>query len=393
MPDVKQFDNEDEWMAECVPAMAEEGREQEQAVAACMDIWREKEGQADKGALEFDMLLTKADKMADGRIRWQARANTGQWDLERERFDATFWDDVVHNFSRVQEATTKGEDVGLPVPILDIAHYSKRLPADKRNMARAGYPIKVWKDGQALMAQGYFDDTPLGKAAANAASKRPVTERRVSVGVWPDWGRVELTDDGRRIYKGGRNRAYLDHLAMTGHPIDPGTVLEVKSMTQKEDALDVLGLEAAILVDELESAATKAQPDGSIIKAEGDGGEPAAEAPAEEAPANLITLEQLQNILSQLFESFKSNLDDRLGPVEAAVGDIAAIKARVEALGASETEKVKAAVESPGGAWWDQLVKTSVQRRPVAPVENAGPEEKKVNPDDPFYRVFGNLAR
>jgi len=367
MPDVKQFDNEDDWMAECVPAMVDEGREQEQAVAACMDIWREKEGQADKGALEFDMLLTKADKMADGRIRWQARANTGQWDLEHERFDATFWDDVVHNFSRVQEATTKGEDIGLPVPILDIAHYSFRLPADKRNLARAGYPIKVWKDGQALMAQGYFDDTPLGKAAAEAASKRPVTERRVSVGVWPDWGRVELTDDGRRIYRGGRNRAYLDHLAMTGHPVDPGTVLEVKSMTQKEDALDVLGLEAASLVDELEAATTKAQPTDAVVKAEGDGGEPAAEAPADEVPQKMITLEQLQNILSQLFESFKSNLDERLGPVEAAVGDIAAIKARVDALGASETEKVKAAVESPGGMWWDQLVKASVQR-PKAPV-------------------------
>jgi len=392
MPDVKQFDDKDEWMAECVPAMVDEGREQEQAVAACMDIWREKESQADKGALEFDMLLTKADKMADGRIRWQARANTGQWDLEHERFDPSFWDDVVHNFSRVQEATTKGEDIGLPVPILDIAHYSFRLPADKRNLARAGYPIKVWKDGQALMAQGYFDDTPLGRAAAEAASKRPVTERRVSVGVWPDWGRVELTDDGRRIYRGRRNRAYLDHLAMTGHPVDPGTVLEVKSMTQKEDALDVLGLEAASLVDELEAATTKAQPADAVVKAEGDGGEPAAEAPVDEVPQKMITLEQLQNILSQLFESFKSNLDERLGPVEAAVGDIAAIKARVDALGASETEKVKAAVESPGGMWWDQLVKASVQRR-TAPVENAGPEEKKTIPDDPFYRVFGNLAR
>ena len=163
-------------------------------------------------------------------------------------------------------------------------------------------------------------------------------------------------------------------------------------MTQKQDALDVLGLEAASLVDELEAATTKAQPADAVVKAEGDGGETAAEAPAEEVPQKMITLEQLQNILSQLFESFKSNLDERLGPVEAAVGDIAAIKARVDALGASETEKVKAAVESPGGMWWDQLVKASVQRR-QAPVENAGPEEKKTTPDDPFYRVFGNLAR
>ena len=391
MPNVMDFDNEDKWMGECVPARVEEGDEEKQAVAACLNMWRKKEDQSDKGALEFDMLLTKAEKMADGRTRWQARANTGQWDLQRERFDATFWDDVVHNFSRVQEAMTKGVDVGLPVPILDIAHYSKRLPADKRNLARAGYPIKVWKDGQALMAQGYFDDTPLGKAASLAAMQRPVSERRVSIGVWPDWGRVELDENGRRIYKGGRNRAYLDHLAMTGHPIDPGTVLEVKSMTQKEDALDVLGLEAASLVDDLEAATTKAQPDGTVIKAEGESGESAAEAPAEEAPPKLITLEQLQNILAQLFESFKSNLDDRLGPVEAAVGDIAAIKARVDALGATESEKVKAAVDS-GGMWWNELVKASVQRR--EPVK-AGPEEKQSaqTSEDPFYRVFGGIAQ
>ena len=162
-------------------------------------------------------------------------------------------------------------------------------------------------------------------------------------------------------------------------------------MTQKDDALDVLGAEAQPLIDELEAATTKAQPDGTVIKAEGESGESAAEAPTEEAPPKLITLEQLQNILAQLFESFKSNLDDRLGPVEAAMGDIAAIKARVDALGATESEKVKAAVDS-GGMWWNELVKASVQRR--EPVK-AGPEEKQAaqSSEDPFYRVFGGIAQ
>jgi len=99
------------------------------------------------GAVELPMLLTKAERMNDGRIRWQARANTGEWDLEHERFDVTFWDDVLHNFSVVQEAVTKGETPELPIPILDIAHYSFRLPAEKRSFARAGYPIKLWQDG------------------------------------------------------------------------------------------------------------------------------------------------------------------------------------------------------------------------------------------------------
>ena len=242
-------------------------------------------------AVEMPMLMTKAEKMADGRIRWQARANCGKVDLEGERFDTSFWGDVTHNFNRAQEAISKGESPPdkLPVPILDIAHYSFRLAPEKRNLARAGYPIKVWVDGTALMAQGYFDDTPLGRAAAKAATTRPVSERRISIGVWPDWGRVELTEDGHRIYKGGRNRAYLDHLAITACPVDPGTVLEVKSMTQKQDAIDELGGEAAALVDELEAATTKAMPDGVVIKAEETEAQPEpqpeAKAEAEAKPA------------------------------------------------------------------------------------------------------------
>ncbi len=82
MPDIANYEEEDEWMGACVPAMIDEGREQDQAVAACMSMWREK----NFGAVELPMLLTKAEQMKDGRIRWQARANTGEWDLERERY-------------------------------------------------------------------------------------------------------------------------------------------------------------------------------------------------------------------------------------------------------------------------------------------------------------------
>jgi hypothetical protein len=44
MPDVAGFDNEDDWMAACVPERIDEGEEQEQAVAVCLNIWREREG-------------------------------------------------------------------------------------------------------------------------------------------------------------------------------------------------------------------------------------------------------------------------------------------------------------------------------------------------------------
>jgi len=370
--------------------------------------------------LSLPMVLTKARRLADGRVRWQARANTGQFDLEDERFEESFFDDLIHNAVLVQTALSKGEAPpdNLPIPILDVAHYSFKLPTEKRNLARAGWPERVWRDGQALMALGYFDDTPLGRLAAKAAMDRPIEERRISIGVWPDWGRVELTGDGKRIYKGGRNRAYLDHLAMTAHPVDPGTILEVKSMDQKTDAHDVLGDsdEAKGLIDELEAAKEKGLPDGAVIKADGEldvepqgdpepdadetvgaagagasadepdeGGQ--TDAPAGEPEPKALTQDALAAILKGLFESFGEQLDKRLEPIEALPKALEALEAQVEALGATEGEKVKAAVDS-GGVWWDELVKNSVRGKSAVEGEAKGPKEKEPNSD--FASMFGN---
>ena len=89
-----------------------------------------------------------------------------------------------------------------------------------------------------------------------------------------------------------------------------------------------------------------------------------------------------------LFTSFRDFLNERLAPMEAAVEQIPELKAQVDALGATETEKVKAAIDS-GGGWWDELVKRSVQRRD-APVKGNEPEEH-IDTSDAFYQVFGGL--
>jgi HK97 family phage prohead protease len=39
MPDIADYDDEDEWMADCVAAMMDEGRPQDQAIAACASMW------------------------------------------------------------------------------------------------------------------------------------------------------------------------------------------------------------------------------------------------------------------------------------------------------------------------------------------------------------------
>ncbi len=43
MPNVGEYDNEKDWMAACVPLRIEEGDEQDQAVAVCMQMWRDKD--------------------------------------------------------------------------------------------------------------------------------------------------------------------------------------------------------------------------------------------------------------------------------------------------------------------------------------------------------------
>ena len=42
MPNPSDYDSESDWMADCVPTMIDEGSSQDQAVAACLNMWRER---------------------------------------------------------------------------------------------------------------------------------------------------------------------------------------------------------------------------------------------------------------------------------------------------------------------------------------------------------------
>ncbi len=367
------------------------------------------------GPLLLSMTITKAERMSDGRIRWRARANTGEVDLENERFDKSFWADIVENFFLVAEATSKGLRTprGLPTPILDISHYSHTLSPDKRNLARAGWPTKLWQDGKALMATGYFDDTPLGALASKAALNRKPEDRRVSICVYPDWGRTSVdVKTGIRTFKGGAAVAYLDHLAMTANPIDPGAQLELedtmgKSLQVKDDALQVLGEGAKELIDELEEArkASKSQvDDGALIKTdalkqsegtmnentETDATEATEEKKDETAeedvkqedakgPATLsqveigpIVADELTKALPKIGEA----INQRIEPLQKA---IEALKAEVDVLKTTETEKVIAALKSDGD-WFAEMFGNSVQRVERSAVKDetaAGPQESQ----------------
>jgi hypothetical protein len=153
------------------------------------------------GPLSLQMTITKAEKTSQGFIRWRARCNTGEVDAQNEKFDGSFWLDLVHNFMQVQKALSAADPPPLPVPILDVAHYSMFLGAD-RMKARAGWPNRLWIDGKALMAEGFYYDTPLGKASAQAGMRPDDKRPKISICVYPDWGNVSV-EDGVLTYKGG----------------------------------------------------------------------------------------------------------------------------------------------------------------------------------------------
>lgn len=75
MPEPKEYDDEKEWMKVCVPKLIKEGREQDQAVAVCMNMWKHKDDAPEKavkvaGDWELDVLGvpfgSPADLDADG---------------------------------------------------------------------------------------------------------------------------------------------------------------------------------------------------------------------------------------------------------------------------------------------------------------------------------------
>src|SRR3990170_2309725 len=64
MPDPNDYEKEDDWMAACVPMRIDEGDEQDQAVAACMNMWRGKKSIEEMEPLSEKSLETEVEELA-----------------------------------------------------------------------------------------------------------------------------------------------------------------------------------------------------------------------------------------------------------------------------------------------------------------------------------------
>jgi hypothetical protein len=79
MPDINEYQDEVEWMKVCVPKMMDEGKDNEQAVGACMGMWANK-----MDALKFRELSLPIKAVGDWEldvlaIPFGAKDSDGQW--------------------------------------------------------------------------------------------------------------------------------------------------------------------------------------------------------------------------------------------------------------------------------------------------------------------------
>jgi len=200
-----------------------------------------------------------------GLVRWHAQAANDELDTSaNEVLDPSLFDDLANTFQVIHQAYDQGISPpnywfgAAQLPILDLSHYSTVLPEESRDKARLGVISNVYRDGRFLHVDGFFDISPMATLAAQSIMNDADGILRVSVGFWPDWGNIVIEDDILR-FKGGRDQAVLDHLAVTSVPRIPTTTIFVEegvamsaATTMAEDAGAILGEDGADFVQELE---------------------------------------------------------------------------------------------------------------------------------------------
>lgn len=127
MPNPANYDNQDDWMAACVPTMMDEGRDQDQAVAACLQMWR------DRDKKSFDPAITRA---------W-SKLTIKSVDAEKREIEGVATTPTVDRIGDIVEPM--GAKFTLPIPLLH--HHKHDQPVGQVISARPT------KDGISIRAK------------------------------------------------------------------------------------------------------------------------------------------------------------------------------------------------------------------------------------------------
>ena len=115
MPDPSNYESEDEWMAACVPAVIDEGKPRDQAVAQCLNMWRER-----------DKALPLADRA------WST-LTVKSFDAERREIEGVASTPTVDRVGDI--VRSEGGRFTLPLPLL--RHHRHDQPVGHVTVAKA----------------------------------------------------------------------------------------------------------------------------------------------------------------------------------------------------------------------------------------------------------------
>jgi HK97 family phage prohead protease len=170
MPNVSDYDNEQDWMHACVPAMLDEGKPQDQAVAACMNIWRNRDKRyAEHKPMEYKSFVHQV-KQVDGRTVTGFAAIFGNVDSGNDRtWVGAFKKTIKERGDRVRHLWQ--HDLTQP-PIAAIRSLKEVARIDLPDELRSKFPEAT---GGLLVEREYLD-TPRGDEVLKGIISGAVSE-------------------------------------------------------------------------------------------------------------------------------------------------------------------------------------------------------------------------
>jgi len=178
MPEPKDYDNKEDWMTACIPTRIDEGDEQDQAVAVCMNMWNDKDKKnIEPEPQESETLVMRGDAikaLGNGRIGGYLITFSTQEDpdLEDDFFDKT---------------TDFGDAVGAPV----YYHHGLDPTLKRRKFGKATHKMDdfgIWAEAQLQLRDEYeqwlYEQTEAGRVAWSSGTASHLVEREQVGKAW-----------------------------------------------------------------------------------------------------------------------------------------------------------------------------------------------------------------
>lgn len=193
-PSVEDYDSQDEWMAACVPIREEEGDEHDQAVAVCLDMWRNKGSGGPEEHKAFESVAEVVDEdegIVEAYVAVFGVVDDGDDRIRNGAFSKT----LVERGNRVRCLDAHNnwsvrDVIGKPLEIREVGR--EELPDELLRK----YPDAT---GALYTKTQYLLDTPEGKGAFTRIKEKAIDE--YSIGYDPIAGSTDTTKEDDRVIR------------------------------------------------------------------------------------------------------------------------------------------------------------------------------------------------